>query len=180
MSTHNMFSWRNKKNIMWILPLICSYVGVLSSLMRQRRQAGLATIDQNSKTFLFQVAHETVKIGALFHITRSQGCAAREILRCVIAMVTAIWLRILPQSLPVKVLRVVSYNSQASACFIYSALWIDSYIFLITLVLMMVILLLIFIAQDKALFQVKSTNIFLISPGKHMLWYLLEVPLRTH
>ena len=26
MSTHNMFSLRNKKNIMWIPPLICSYV----------------------------------------------------------------------------------------------------------------------------------------------------------
>ena len=25
MSTHNMFSWRNKKNIMWIPFLICSY-----------------------------------------------------------------------------------------------------------------------------------------------------------
>ena len=25
MSTHNMFSLRNKKNIMWIPPLICSY-----------------------------------------------------------------------------------------------------------------------------------------------------------
>ena len=25
MSTHNMFSLRNKKNIIWILPLICSY-----------------------------------------------------------------------------------------------------------------------------------------------------------
>ena len=25
MSTHNMFSWRNEQNIMWILPLIWSY-----------------------------------------------------------------------------------------------------------------------------------------------------------
>ena len=25
MSTHNMYSQRNKKNIMWIPPLICSY-----------------------------------------------------------------------------------------------------------------------------------------------------------
>ena len=28
MSTHNMFSSRNKKNIMWITPLICSYGNV--------------------------------------------------------------------------------------------------------------------------------------------------------
>ena len=26
MSINNMFSWRNKKNIMWIPSLICSYV----------------------------------------------------------------------------------------------------------------------------------------------------------
>ena len=25
MSTHSMFSLRNKKNVMWIPPLICSY-----------------------------------------------------------------------------------------------------------------------------------------------------------
>ena len=33
------------------------------------------------------------------------------------------------------------------------------------------------IAPDKALFlQPKSTDIFLISPQKHMLWYALESP----
>ena len=33
------------------------------------------------------------------------------------------------------------------------------------------------IAQDEAFFfQPKSIDIFLISPGKHMLWYSLEVP----
>ena len=32
-------------------------------------------------------------------------------------------------------------------------------------------------SQDKALFKPKTNDIFLISPQKHMLWYLLEVPL---
>ena len=32
MSTHNMFSWRNKKNIMWIPSLICSYMKTQTSL----------------------------------------------------------------------------------------------------------------------------------------------------
>ena len=32
MSTHNMFFKRNKTYIMWILPLICSYVNILVSL----------------------------------------------------------------------------------------------------------------------------------------------------
>ena len=31
MSTHNMFLLRNKKNIMWIPPLICSYAGFILS-----------------------------------------------------------------------------------------------------------------------------------------------------
>ena len=34
MSTHNMFLWRNKKNIMWIPPLICSYVAVATDALR--------------------------------------------------------------------------------------------------------------------------------------------------
>ena len=33
------------------------------------------------------------------------------------------------------------------------------------------------IAIGKMLFQPKSVDIVLISPQKHMLWYLLEVPL---
>ena len=32
MNTHkHMFSWRNKKNIIWITPLICSYANVCPS-----------------------------------------------------------------------------------------------------------------------------------------------------
>ena len=33
-------------------------------------------------------------------------------------------------------------------------------------------------ALVEVLFQSKSTDIFLISPRKHMLWYSLEVPHR--
>ena len=32
------------------------------------------------------------------------------------------------------------------------------------------------IAPDKAPFQLKNTDLFLIFPQKHMLWYTLEVP----
>ena len=47
-----------------------------------------------------------------------------------------------------------------------------------TLHILTAYLLIIFIAPVKALFffQPKSTDIFLISPQKHMLWYSLEVP----
>ena len=36
MSTH-MFLWRNKINIMWIPPLICSYVAVATDALRVNR-----------------------------------------------------------------------------------------------------------------------------------------------
>ena len=77
MSTHNMFLSRNKKNIMWIPPLICSYdqmimtiscFGLVLSIFRQF-STGLLSLVNNKKWFLINILRKTLLIWMKFHIS---------------------------------------------------------------------------------------------------------------